>query len=236
MVLPCYKSCLNFNSIICTNNRNNFCANSISALAYMALLSLKKFERVLICQCNKKCSLPRTKSASIGTISLKLMMIYNIKLDNTSIWCWGRINKPRNSRNFYLKSFCDIFCMVCIECKNLESHNHAPGVIPSWTVRHGLRICLNCQIFSCSRFVVIIRFEVLLFSTQIFHWFAWSRVSSISGELFKYKVNNEANEVILSWWIFRLWNCNFASSKQSGFSIPISLRVFTVLEVHWLIY
>ena len=53
IVLPCYKSCPNFNSIICTYNRNNISANSILVLAYKTL-SIKKFERVLICQCKKE--------------------------------------------------------------------------------------------------------------------------------------------------------------------------------------
>ena len=53
MVLPCYESCPNFNSIICTYSRNNISANSILMLAYKTL-SIKKCERVLICQCKKE--------------------------------------------------------------------------------------------------------------------------------------------------------------------------------------
>ena len=53
MVLPCYKSCPNFNSISCAYNSNNISANSILELAYQTL-SIKKFEGVLPCQCKKE--------------------------------------------------------------------------------------------------------------------------------------------------------------------------------------
>ena len=64
-----------FNSIIRTYNRNSFSASYVLLSECKGSASIKKFDRVLICRCDKKFSLQQTESVSIGTIGLKLMMI-----------------------------------------------------------------------------------------------------------------------------------------------------------------